>query len=98
MQLANGLQLNSVCRLAYAKQYGSEKSLAIQTISEQMPSWKKASLVQFQVQIRGSILLYSVGDPDLEPDSHVFGPPGSISQRYGSGSFSFLIKVLSGLK
>ncbi len=38
----------------------------------------------------------SVGDPD----PHVFGPPGSgsISQRYGSGSFSFLIKVLSGLK
>ncbi len=43
-------------------------------------------------------LLTSVGDPD--PD--VFGPPGSasISQRYGfgSGSFPFLIKVLSGLK
>jgi hypothetical protein len=38
----------------------------------------------------------SVGDPD--PD--VFGPPrsGSISQRYGSGSFPFLINVLSGLK
>jgi hypothetical protein len=42
----------------------------------------------------------SVGDPDL----HVFGPPGSgsLSQRYGSGSssgsFPFLIKVLSGLK
>jgi hypothetical protein len=30
---------------------------------------------------------------------HVFGPPGSVSQRYGSGSesFPFLIKVLSGL-
>ncbi len=38
----------------------------------------------------------SVGDPN--PD--VFGPPGSgsINQRYGSGSFFFLIKVLSGLK
>jgi hypothetical protein len=40
----------------------------------------------------------SVGNPD----PHVFGPPksGSISQRYGSwsGSFPFLIKVLSGLK
>ncbi len=35
-----------------------------------------------------------------DPDPHVFGPPGtgSISQRYGSGSFPFLIKVLSGLK
>ncbi len=32
-------------------------------------------------------VLNSVGDPD----PHVFGPPGS-------GSFSFLIKVLSGLK
>jgi hypothetical protein len=39
-----------------------------------------------------------------DPDPHVFGPPGSgsISQRYGygssSGSFFFLINVLSGLK
>ncbi len=31
---------------------------------------------------------------------HVFGPPGSVSQRYGSGSgsFPFLIKMLSGMK
>jgi hypothetical protein len=38
----------------------------------------------------------SVGDRD----PHVFGPPGcgSISQRYGSGYFPFLINVLSGLK
>jgi hypothetical protein len=42
-------------------------------------------------------------DPDPE-DPHLFGPPGSgsrsISQRYGSGSgsFPFLIDVLSGLK
>jgi hypothetical protein len=41
-----------------------------------------------------------VGDPDL----HGFGPPrsASISQRYGygsgTGSFPFLIKMLSGLK
>jgi hypothetical protein len=43
----------------------------------------------------------SVADPDSQ-DPHFFGPPGSgfISQRYGSGSgsFSFLINVLSGLK
>jgi hypothetical protein len=42
----------------------------------------------------------SVGDGD--PDPHVFGPPesGSISKGYksGSGSFPFLIKMLSGLK
>ncbi len=31
----------------------------------------------------------SVPDPDLNPDPHVFGPSGSgsISKRYGSGSF-----------
>jgi hypothetical protein len=50
-----------------------------------------------------------VVDPDPEPDPdpqnpHVFGPPGSgsISQRYGSGygsgSYPFLLNVLSGLK
>ncbi len=44
------------------------------------------------------IALRSVGDPDHDP--HVFGPPGSgsVSQRYGSGSFPLLLKVLSGLK
>ncbi len=37
----------------------------------------------------------SVGETD--PDPHVFGPPGtgSVSQRFGSGSFPFFIKVLS---
>ncbi len=30
----------------------------------------------------------SVADPD-PPDPRVFGPPGSTSQRYGSGSGSF---------
>jgi hypothetical protein len=50
-----------------------------------------------------------VVDPDPEPDPdpqdpHVFGSPGSgsISQRYGSGygsgSYPFLLNVLSGLK
>jgi hypothetical protein len=46
-------------------------------------------------------VLGSVADPD-PPDTFVFRPPGSgsISQRYvsGSGSFPFLMKVLSGLK
>jgi hypothetical protein len=34
-------------------------------------------------------------DPDL-PDPHVFGPPGSgsISQRYGSGSFYHQAKIV----
>ncbi len=43
----------------------------------------------------GVLLLFSVGDPD----PHVFRPPGSvsISQRYGSGSLPFLMKVLSRL-
>jgi hypothetical protein len=50
----------------------------------------------------------SVGEPEQDPDPvdpdpqdpHGFKPPGSgsISQRYGSGSFPFLIKLLSGLK
>jgi hypothetical protein len=46
----------------------------------------------------------SVGDPDPEPDPHVFGPPGSgsISQRcgsgFGSGSFPFIINLLSEMK
>jgi hypothetical protein len=49
------------------------------------------------------ILSGSVGDPESEPDTdpHVFGPPGSGSIRRrgsGSGSFPFLINVLSGLK
>ncbi len=37
---------------------------------------------------------------DQDPDPPVFGPPGSgsFSQRYGSGSFPFLIKVLNRLK
>ncbi len=46
-------------------------------------------------------IMSSVGDPDLQ-DPHVFGPSGSISQRYGSGSGSrsspFLIKELSRVK
>jgi hypothetical protein len=54
-----------------------------------------------------SQLFLSVEDPDPEPDPqdpHVFQPPrsGSISQRCGSGSgsgsFPFLINVLSRLK
>jgi hypothetical protein len=39
----------------------------------------------------------TVGDRDPQ-DPDVFGPPGFVSQRYGSGSFPFLRKVLSGLK
>jgi hypothetical protein len=33
--------------------------------------------------------LDSVADPDPNPDPHGFGPPGSTSQWYGSGSRSF---------
>jgi hypothetical protein len=42
------------------------------------------------VRIRIQLVLCSVADPDPDPpDPHIFGPPGfgSISQRYGSGSF-----------
>jgi hypothetical protein len=55
----------------------------------------------YQIILSKNSLSTSVGDPD----PRVIGPPGSgsISQRYGSasgtgsGSFPFLIKVLSGL-
>ncbi len=54
--------------------------------------WRKAAkdakeeLDEFQVRV--------------PQDPHAFWPPGpgSISQRYGSGSFPFPINVLSGLK
>ncbi len=40
----------------------------------------------------------SVADPNLDPDPHVFGPPGSgsgfIRQRYGSGSFYYYAKIV----
>jgi hypothetical protein len=37
----------------------------------------------------------SVADPDL-PDPYVYGPPGSgsVSQRYGSGSFYHQVKIV----
>ncbi len=39
------------------------------------------------------ILLVSVPYPD-PADPHVFWPPGSISQRYGSGSFYHQAKIV----
>jgi hypothetical protein len=46
------------------------------------------------IRIRGSMPLTSVAD--AVPDPHVFGPPGSgsISQRYGSGSFFHQAKII----
>jgi hypothetical protein len=62
-------------------------------------------LLRVHYNLKLSSLKIGVGNPNPEPDPdpqdpHVFGPPrsGSISQRYGSGSFMFLIDVLSGLK
>jgi hypothetical protein len=41
----------------------------------------------------------SVTDTDPDPqDKYSFVLPGSVSHKYGSGSFSFLKEVLSGLK
>jgi hypothetical protein len=56
-------------------------------------------LVVANLQLSTLLQVTSVGDPDPQ-NPHVFGPPGSrsINQRYRSGSFPFLIKVLSGLK
>jgi hypothetical protein len=79
------------------------------TASRLYPGWNSVSsrLDPGHLIINTTIfrLYTSVGDPESDPDPHVFGPPGSrpISQRYGSGSGSFpflikVIKVLSGLK
>jgi hypothetical protein len=45
-------------------------------------------------------MIYRIPVRIRNPDPHIFGPPGSgsIGQRYGSGSYPFFIKVLSGLK
>jgi hypothetical protein len=62
--------------------------------------WTKTCFSSENVFVTPSVvLLSSVGDPDPQ-EPHVFGPPrpGSIRQRYGSGSFPFLIRVLRGLK
>ncbi len=66
--------------------------------------WLLVSVPDTLMMIRNSGLnvVSSDGDPDPEPNPHVFGPraSGSLSQRYWSGSESFLfpIKMLSGLK
>jgi hypothetical protein len=70
--------------------------------NENSQSGKKKILIKeirllFTTEISTKVIAKSsVGDP--VPD--VFGPPGSgsISQRYGSGSYPFLIQVLNGLK
>ncbi len=58
----------------------------------------RAEKGELQKRLHGRVLNSAViGDPDPQ-DWHVFGPSGSVSQRYGSGSCPFRIKVLSGLK
>jgi hypothetical protein len=46
---------------------------------------------QGQLSCRYYLLVLVDSVPDLDPDPHVFGPPGSgsISKMYGSGSGSF---------
>jgi hypothetical protein len=62
-------------------------------------TWRRRTVTSSLYKISTDVV-----DPDPEPDPHVFGPPGSgsISQRYGSGygsgSYPFLLNVLSGLK
>ncbi len=64
--------------------------------SQERKAYRSGTAANTPAEIHNQLPETSVGDPD--PD--VFGPPGSgsISQRYRSGSFPFLIKVLSGLK
>ncbi len=68
-----------------------------QVLPQDRTNVKPLPITNFQFLLSGS-----VGDPDPEPDPPVFRPPGSrsISQRYGSGSgsFPFLLTVLSGVK
>ncbi len=65
------------------------------------PTDRDVFLVERAANLFPPFILSSAGDPDPQ-DPHVFRPPGfgSISQTYGSGSgsFPFLIKMLSGLK
>jgi len=79
--------------------YAGEKVLSEEErhVKDQYPDFYFTPEVWWAVSVSET----SVGDPDTNPqDPHEFGPPGSgfVSQRSGSGSFSFLIKVLSGLK
>ncbi len=47
-------------------------------------SQRPVTLLQnFNCNPKQSSVKFSVADPD-PPDPHVFGPPGSTSQRYGS--------------
>jgi hypothetical protein len=65
--------------------------------SQERKAYRSGTAANTPVEIHSQLPETSVGDPD--PD--VFGPPGSGSisqQRYRSGSFPFLIKVLSELK
>jgi hypothetical protein len=61
-----------------------------------VPAREEFSLSEKEELLTKVKLITSVGDPN----PHIFGPSGSgsISQRYGSGSFPFLIKLLSRLK
>ncbi len=65
----------------------------ISGISENQPATNGFNYIDHSKNIQYN----SVGDPDPEPDTHVFEPPasGSNSKRYGSRSFPSLIKVLS---
>jgi hypothetical protein len=66
----------------------------ITELEKRIRDWEK-------IRILHGILLSNVADPDADPnpdtlDPYVFGPPGSgsISQRYGSGSFYHQAKIV----
>jgi hypothetical protein len=70
------------------------------------PAWLDLSNLPASsvIKVGGSVGITSIDTDPVQcwgsdsQDSHVFCPSGSISQRYGSGSFPFLMKVLRGLK
>ncbi len=60
------------------------------------------SKVVLRIRIRRIHMFLGLPNPDSlvrtsvadQPDPHVFGPPGSTSQRYGSGSFCHHAKIV----
>ncbi len=86
-------QTSSCCCLELVRKTTHvRRRFLISGISENQPATNGFNYIYHSKNIQYT----SVGDPD----PLVFGPPGSgsIIKRYGSGSFPFLIKVLSWLK
>ncbi len=83
------LRLSSLC--AAGRGTGRGTNTWLRSGANFIGTHKSMALLMEEDGAAASIILKprpSVPDAD-PPDPHVFGPPGSISQRYGSGSGSF---------